>query len=106
MTKEYFNTNDIESDLRRSLKEADKHQGERRWEAYQEAIQAAYNLGAKRVKELFEEVVAARNLLAVIHRDGGHHFEEHGLESYKAAQAEFYRAENTKKLCEYPCSCC
>ena len=32
------------------------------------------------------EITAARNLLAIIHRDGGHHREEHGLTSYKVAE--------------------
>ena len=35
----------------------------------------------------FTEQAAARDLLAVIHRDGGHHREEHGIKSYKMAEA-------------------
>ena len=33
-----------------------------------------------------DEIYAARNLLAIIHGDGGHHREEHGLDSYKVAE--------------------
>ena len=39
------------------------------------------------VLALIREIEAARNLLAVIHRDGGYHFAQHGLESYKDAEA-------------------
>jgi len=35
----------------------------------------------------FTEQAAARDLLAVVHRDGGHHREEHGIKSYKMAEA-------------------
>jgi hypothetical protein len=34
-----------------------------------------------------DEIKAARELLAVIHRDGGHHREKHGLKSYEDAVA-------------------
>ena len=38
------------------------------------------------VEELEKEVNAARNLLAFIHRDGGHHREKFELDSYKIAE--------------------
>lgn len=43
------------------------------------------------VLALIREIEAARNLLAVAHRDGGHHFNEHGLKSYKDAEGVFHK---------------
>lgn len=40
----------------------------------------------KAIQKLQKEVEAARNLLAFIHRDGGHHREKFELDSYKIAE--------------------
>lgn len=64
MSKTYHNTNDIESDLREALKDADKLSSATKWCAYTAAIQAAYELGAKEAKQLRFDVRRAESMWA------------------------------------------